>query len=117
MYNERLNKLFKLSNKVSVYIPATCDVNTIIDNEKYVDEALTILSNCFGGATRINTCGAWVSDQLGLVKENTTLIYSNASDEDLKNKIDNVLDFCERLKTELKQEAIALEINNEMYFI
>ena len=28
-----------------------------------------------------------------------------------------VIDFCENLKTELKQEAIALEINGEMYFI
>lgn len=115
--NKRLNKLFKLTNKVSVYVPATINVNTEIDNSKYIDQAMEILSNAFGGATKIDVLGGWISDKYGLVKEKTTLVYSNTSDEDLKNNIDKVLDFCETLKTELSQEAIALEINNELYFI
>jgi len=115
--NSKLQNMFKLSSKITVYIPATTDINTQIDNTQYVNECATLLSECFGGATSTPALGYWMSNTVGLVKESTTMVFAYASDTDLQTKIDKVIDYCEVIKSNLKQDAIALEINGEMYFI
>jgi hypothetical protein len=115
--NSKLQNMFKLSSKVTVYIPSTTDIDKEIDNTKYVNECATLLADCFGGATSTPALGYWISNTAGLVKENTTMVFAYASDKDLQTKINRVITFCEKLKTELTQDAIALEINGEMYFI
>lgn len=117
MKNARLEKLFTLSHKVTVYVPATKnDENGAhpIDNRKFVNQIAEILSNAFGGATSTDAIGYWVSDKRGLERENTRLVFAYA--ESLE-KIDVVIDWCEWLKDEMKQDNIALEIDNQMYFI
>ena len=113
----RLKNMFKLSSKITVYIPSTTDIDKPIDNSEWVDACATLLSNCFGGATSCNALGYWTSPACGLVKEHTVQVFAYCSDTDLNAKIETVLDFCEHMKSELKQDAIALEINGEMYFI
>lgn len=117
MTNARLKNVFHLRSKVTVYIPATININENIDNTEYVNRAATLLSDCFGGATSTEALGYWTSPTAGLVKENTTMVFAYASEEDLHNKLDKVIDFCEELKKEMSQDAIALELNGEMYFI
>lgn len=113
----KLQNMFKLSSKITVYIPSTRDIDKAIDNTLYVDAAATLLSNCFGGATATNALGCWTSPTMGLVKEKTTLVFSYCTTEQLNDHIEKVVSFCENMKKELKQDAIALEINGEMYFI
>lgn len=84
------------------------NINEAIDNSKFVDAAATLLSDCFGGATSTEALGYWVSDTAGLVKENTTMVFAYAG---------KVIDFCESLKIEMSQDAVALELNGEMFFI
>ena len=115
--NAKLQNLFKLSSKITVYIPSTVDINKDIDNKKYVDAVATLLSNCFGGATSCETLGYWMSPSAGLVKEHTTMVYAYCSDTDLQKHAEKVIDFCEVLKDKLKQDSVAMEINGEMYFI
>ena len=115
--NAKLQNVFKLSSKVVVYIPSTTDIDKEIDNTAHVNDCASLLSDCFGGATSTQALGYWVSNTAGLVKEKTTMVFAYASEQDLNNKIDAVIDYCEGLKAELKQDAIALEINGEMYFI
>lgn len=115
--NAKLKNLFKLSSKITVYVPSTVDIDKQIDNKKYVDNVATLLSNCFGGATSCETLGYWTSPTAGLVKEKTTMVYAYCSDKDLQNHADKVIDYCLNLKEELKQDSIALEVNGEMYFI
>lgn len=113
----KLKNMFKLSSKVTIYVPSTMDINNPIDTSKFVDETATLLSNCFGGATSCETLGYWTSPKAGLVKEKSTMVFAYCSDTDLQKHAETVIDFCENMKTELKQDAIALEINGEMYFI
>ena len=115
--NAKLQNVFKLSSKVVVYIPSTTDINTEIDNTDHVNDCASLLSDCFGGATSTQALGYWVSNTAGLVKEKTTMVFAYASESDLNTKIDALIDYCESLNAELKQDAIALEINGEMYFI
>lgn len=115
--NNRLKAMFSLKSKITVYIPATVNINETIDNTEFVNKAATLLSECFGGATSTEALGYWVSDTAGLVKENTTMVFAYAREDDLKKNLDKVIDFCQDLKTEMKQDAVALELNGEMFFI
>lgn len=117
MTNARLKAMFSLKSKITVYIPATVNINEEIDNTEYVNKAATLLSDCFGGATSTEALGYWTSPTAGLVKEKTTMVFAYAGEEDLRNNLDKVIDFCEGLKEEMKQDAVALELNGEMFFI
>lgn len=115
--NSKLQNLFKLSSKVTVIVPSTVNINEEIDNAPYVDRVATLMSECFGGATASQTLGYWKSPTAGLVKEKSTTVFAYCSEADLQANIDRVIDLCEILKTEMTQDAMALEINGEMYFI
>jgi hypothetical protein len=115
--NKKLKNCFKLSSKITLYVPATVNTNQNIDNSEFVDKAATLFSECFGGSTSTPALGYWMSNTEGLVKEKTTIVFAYCSDSDLQKNIDEVIEFCESLKTEMSQESIALEINGEMYFI
>ena len=115
--NSKLQNLFKLSSKVTVIVPATKNINEEFDNKEYVEKTATILSKCFGGATATETLGFWNSPTIGLVKEKSTTVFAYCNESDLQSNIEQVIEWCEEMKTELAQDAIALEINGEMYFI
>lgn len=115
--SKKLVNMFKLSSKVTVYVPSTTDVNISIDTSEWVDATATLLSNCFGGATSTEALGYWTSPSAGLVRERSVMVFAYCTDTDLNAKIETVLDFCEHMKTELKQDAVAIEINGDMYFI
>lgn len=115
--NSKLQNLFKLSSKVTVIVPATININEEIDNTPYVDRTASLLSDCFGGATASQTLGYWKSPTVGLVKEKSTTVFAYCSESDLQKHADKVVDLCMQLKEEMHQDAIALEINGEMYFI
>ena len=117
MINKRLEKLQPLRHRVAIYVPGTNGVNTAADNARYVKMAAATLSNLFGGATATPAIGYWMSDAAGLVEEKTTVVYAYAAGADLERGLDVVIDFCDGMRTELKQEAIALAIDDSMYFI
>ena len=91
--------------------------NTGKDTTEYVKQCASLMSDCFGGATSTEAMGYWVSNEEGLVKEKSTMVFSYCKDEDLKKYADDIIDFCFKMKEELEQEAISLEINGDMYFI
>lgn len=117
MTNARLQNLFKLSSKVTIYVPATINVNEVIDNTKYVDETASLLSELFGGATSTKALGYWKSASGELVKEETTMVFAYADEEDMHKNLGKAIDHCYKLLRDMKQESIAMEVNGEMYFI
>lgn len=117
MEKKTLKNLFKLGCKVTVYVPATINISESVDNSKQVDDALRLLSEYFGGATSTKAIGAWVSPTAGLVKEATTIVFAYCTSDQLEDHVGKVIEFCENLCKEMQQDAVALEINGEMYFI
>lgn len=113
----QLENLVKLSSKVSIIVPSTYDVDKAIDSTAYVDAILTALSDMFGGATASDTLGCWLSPTAGLVKEKSVTVFAYCHEKDLADNIGAIIEKCEWLKSEMKQEAIAMEVNGEMYFI
>lgn len=113
----KFNNVIKLSSKINVYIPSTIDIDKNINNEEYVNKTATLLSNCFGGATSANTLGYWNSKNNGLVTEKSTMVFSYCTDAQLNEKIEEILNWCVTMKEELRQEAIAIEVNGEMWLV
>jgi len=112
-----LENYIPLKSKVTVYVPATMEVNNAIDNTAQVERVARMLSECFGGATSTPTKGFWVSNDGELVGENTTMVFAYCTTEQAENYMEDIVRLCVILKREMSQEAIALEYNGEMYFI
>lgn len=117
MNGEKLKKLIPLNHKVTVYVPSTQGVYAEADNSQWVNATAELLSNCFGGATSTQALGYWVSEEAGLVKEHPVLVFAYAKEDDFIKKLDLVIDFCYKMKDELEQEAISLEVDNQLYLI
>lgn len=115
--NAKLQNCFKLSSKITVYVPATNGVNQEVDNTEQVKKTAALLADLFGGSTSTAALGYWLSPAVGLVAEATTIVFAYAADEDLQSHIGEVVDLCEDLKQEMGQEAVALSINGDLYLI
>jgi CRP-like cAMP-binding protein len=105
------------TNQISVFIPSTLDVDTEADTTAYVTRALAFLGERFGGATSNAARGVWNSQQVGLVSEAITIVRSYATQSDLNTHLPAILDFVETLKQEMRQEAMAVEINHKLLLI
>ena len=117
LQNAQMKNIIKLSSKVTVYVPSTTDVNVTIDNTEYVNKTATLLSECFGGATSTNTLGYWVSATEGLVTEKSTMVFSYCTDVQLNEHMEKIVKWVNVMKKELSQEAIAIEVNGEMWLV
>lgn len=106
------------ANKVTLYVPSTVDVDRPLDAnaaESVVTRSLHLLAGRFGGATAIRAQGAWLAEN-GLVLEGTTLVYAFSAQLTIDD-LTTVKAFCEALKVEMRQEAIAVEVNGELLFV
>ena len=107
---------FKLQEKASIYVPSTYALNVKIVNDKFVQKIEKEMATIFGGSTTMETSGNYVSEIGTLVKEKINVVYSFT--EKIGNaEIDKLVQLCEYLKREMKQESVALEINGSMYFV
>ncbi|MGE4353539.1 MAG: hypothetical protein AB7D36_05595 [Oscillospiraceae bacterium] len=114
---KRLVNCIKLACKITVYVPGTTGAATEGDTSAYVDSTAALLSELFGGATSTPAAGYWMSKTFGLIRERTTIVFAYADSAKLDAGIDDVVVHCEAMRDAFGQEAVALEVNGEMYFI
>ncbi len=105
------------TNQVGIYIPTTIGVDQQANTTIYVDQTLAFMGRLFGGATHEKVRGVWNSDEVGIVAEDIHLVRSFCSPSTLDEQMSTVVDYMERLKQEMKQEAMALEINSKLMLI
>ncbi len=105
------------NNHIGIFIPTTYDVNNYIDTTDYIDRTLEFLGERFGGATSEEAKGIWNSEEIGLVGEKLFKVHTYATSKDLKKFMDEVVEFVGVIKDELKQEAMAMEINQKLTLI
>lgn len=100
----------KMNQKISIYVPATIG-NECIDNQAQVEHVAQQLSLMFGGASASKIQGFWNSDNLGLVVEETTVVYAFTSfwkRVKFRKQLKNLMNW---IKVEMAQEAVLMEIN------
>lgn len=108
---------FDLDSKVSIYVPSTTNVDVPVDNKEQVKSVIKELSLLFGGATASNAVGGWVAENGETIIEHVTIVYSFCTSEQLRDKFDEVYGIAERIKNEMQQEAVTLEINGQVKFV
>lgn len=112
----KLNKLTALKDRIAIYVPSTVEVDKEVSNEKMVNSIMKAFSKMFGGCTAEEVKGGWVTEQNNLVIEKVTKIYSNTIELN-DSHIDAVIKIANIIKDEMKQEAVAIEINSKLYLI
>ncbi len=110
---ERLER----DQSIGIFIPTTTDVNLVSDTSAHMDRAMSFMAERFGGATCKIVNGVWLSERLGLVGEVVYVVYSYLTQSDMSRYLDEVVMYLKELKRELKQEAMALEINRKITLI
>lgn len=108
---------FDLDCKVSVYVPSTNNVSVEVDNSEQVRNVIRELSQMFGGATATNAVGGWVAENGETILEKVTIVYSFCTSEQLRENFEAVYGIAERIKREMSQEAVTLEINGQVKFV
>lgn len=108
---------YNMDNKVSIYVPSTVNINRSINNDKQVLSIIKQMSLLFGGATSYKCTGGWVADNVDIVTEQVNIVYSFCDKKSLNNNLANVINICQQIKKDMKQEAVTLEINGKAAFI
>lgn len=105
----------KLDQRIAVYVPATDNVNQAVNNDAMVKKCAAMLSDFFGGATIQESRGAWMSAEHGLILEDTTIVYAYCTADGLRDHAADVEAFALDMKEAMHQEAVSVEVNNELY--
>jgi hypothetical protein len=112
-----LENLIPMASKITVYVPATTHVSKHTNNAVQIKATAELLARLFGGSTSSPALGYWVSNEQRLVTEKTTVVFAYCNEAALEDGIMEVIEYCRKLKAEMTQEAIALEVNGSMYFV
>lgn len=109
----------KLNHKVTIYVPSTMDGNRPARREqrRQTKRVLQEFSTIFGGATKTAAVGAWISETKGMITEKQNLVYSYTDCNTLNSNMDKIRAIAERLRNEMRQECISLEVDSELQFI
>ena len=99
-----------MKNTVGILVPSTVEVNTTVDNKKYVENIENTLKDFGKAISKFDSKGSWYSDTEGVVVEENTIVTfeSNGNPFDLQ-----LLKYlAEKLKSDMKQEAITIILND-----
>jgi CRP-like cAMP-binding protein len=106
-----------LNHAVALFVPSTMDVDQQVDNSGQVRATLSFLGNLFGGATSSSAEGAWRSEESGLVTEQVTIVRTFVSKKALDTHLDDVIHFATDMKRDMKQEAVAISVDNQLILV
>ena len=104
----------RLNKRVALYVPSTVDVDVSVNSSEEVAAAARFLASIFGGATATAATGYWVSEQRGLVAEQTTIVYAYGGAEAVEAALDSIEAYAVALRERMRQEAVSVEIGNEL---
>lgn len=114
---QEVYRRLSLNHALAIFVPSTMDVSQQTDNTQQVQQALAFLGTIFGGATSSNAEGVWRSEESGLVTEQVTIVRTFVSAKALESHLDTVIDFASGLKRDMKQEAVAISIDNQLILV
>jgi len=111
---ERLEK----NHRIGIYLPTISESGDAIADKSYIEKAMNFMGDLFGGATGEWCKGVWKSYEFNkLVNEEVYLIRSYTTKSILEEQLNDVIFFVKTLKEDLRQEAMALEINEKLTLI
>lgn len=114
---ERLVDRMERVHQIAAFIPTTVGVDRPADTSATVQQTLAFFTARFGGATAARAQGAWHSASAGIVSEEVHLVTSHTTQDALGRHLDEVIEHMKRLKVELGQEAMAIEVDRRLMLL
>jgi hypothetical protein len=112
----RLGASKAASTLLVLYLPSKDRLDQAIDQDYWVNEALKVLGECFGGATAFpQGKGVWRDDAQGgkLLFDEPVVVQCYTSEEALDRQLDALRAFLLRLGKEARQGAVGLVIDRD----
>ena len=106
--SEELN--LNMKNIVGILVPSTIEVNTKIDNKKYVEEVENTIKDFGKTINKFDSKGSWYSDTEGVVVEENTIVTFESNGNPFDMQLLKYL--AKKLKYDMKQEAITIILND-----
>lgn len=118
-YNESNEIIANNTNKLSIYVPSTIDINKVNDNfEQLTNDTIKKLKNELNtNVERYDTQGAWKTEEGSIVYEDINILSIEATEENLENNLNYFIGLAKQFKKDLAQEGISIGINNGLLII
>jgi hypothetical protein len=116
----KANKMFHLPLELSVYVPSTQDVDKVISDSELdarVDEVSKYLATIFGGFTKSDKIGGFMSSKSELVTEEVVPVVSFATKEDYEANKNKLVTKLSEWARKWGQEAIGFEFEGDLYYV
>ena len=104
-----------MKNTVGILVPSTIEVNTKINNKKYVEDVENTIKDFGKTINKFDSRGSWYSDTEGVVVEENTIVTFESNGNPFDMQLLKYL--AKKLKTDMKQEAITIILNDGIAII
>ena len=107
------------SNKISIYVPSTINVNKVNENfENLTQDTIKKLQENFNkNVQRYNTQGAWKSEDGNIVYENINILTIEETEDNFENTLRYFIQLANQFKKDLSQEGISIGVNDGLLII
>jgi hypothetical protein len=107
-----------LENKISIYIPTTEDISeeNLKLGEYFKNFTLKEFSKLHGGATAIESEGAYIDNKGNLIIEKVYIVFAFVKELD-SYTIRSTEDIGRHIQEKMKQETILVQFNNKVKFL
>ena len=99
-----------MKNTVGILVPTTININTKINNEKYVEDVENTIKDFGKTINKFDSKGSWYSDAEGVVVEENTIVTFESNGNPFDMQLLKYL--AKKLKYDMKQEAITIILND-----
>jgi hypothetical protein len=105
--------------RFAVYIPNKDKDGNTVEQGKWIEETLRLLSEICGGATAMPPIrGAWLNEKSGaLVVEEPVLVYTFIEPDEFAKRMNEVVSLVHEIGKETRQGQMAIEFNQTFYLI
>jgi hypothetical protein len=105
--------------RFAVYIPNKDKDGNSVEQNKWIEKTLRLLSEICGGATAMPPIrGAWLNEKSGaLVVEEPVLVYTFIEPEEFARRMNEVVRLVHDIGKETRQGQMAIEFNQTFYLI